>query len=366
MAQRMQSDAQEAADMKAAVARIVSRAKAQYDDYGAHRRPTPPVIDVLIISGGGDWGAFGAGFLKGWRTIPADQPLAMPEFAAVTGVSTGALIAPFAFLGDQAHIDEIDRLYRNPKEDWAKKRGALYFLPSHISLASIPGLERELKQNVTPDLVKQIADRGDGRLLVVNTTDLDDGSSRAFDLVAEAQRAVATNNFDRIREVMLASAGIPAVFPYRLIDNTMYVDGGITGNIIYGGRIAEVQSIQSVWQQQYPDLPIPKERIWVIFNNQFRPPPEVTPPNWPGVLGRALATSTRAATMTALRHMLAMVEISRLKRHADIEVRIASIPEDWKPPKEGTFVKESMNDLADVGLRLGSDRSCWQMDVPSW
>ena len=62
-------------------------------------RKAPPVIDILIISGGGDWGAFGAGFLKGWQKVPAQHPLAKPEFDAVTGVNTDALIARFAFLG---------------------------------------------------------------------------------------------------------------------------------------------------------------------------------------------------------------------------------------------------------------------------
>jgi hypothetical protein len=362
---RDDSDARTAAEGRALVSRLLKRTKAQYDDYAAHRRATPPVVDILIISGGGDWGAFGAGFLKGWRTVPADQPLAMPDFSAVTGVSTGALIAPFAFLGDEESIDRIDQLYRNPQKDWVKQRGALYFLPNHISFAEIPGLERALKDNVTPEVIKKIADHGaDGRVLAVNTTNLDDGMPQVFDLVTEAQRAVDTGDMDRIRTVLLASAGIPGAFPFRIIDGVMYVDGGITGNIIYGGRVSEENSLPAVWQQTYPDLPIPKTRFWVIFNNQFRPIPIVTAPNWPAVVGRALETSTRAATLTALRHLMAMAEISRLKRHADMEVRIVSIPGDWKPPKEGTFVKETMNNLADLGTRMGADPTSWQTDLP--
>ena len=82
--------------------RLLERTKAEYDRYTASGRKEPPVIDILIISGGGDWGAFGAGFLKGWQKVPAQHPLAKPEFDAVTGVSTGTLIAPFAFLGRRA------------------------------------------------------------------------------------------------------------------------------------------------------------------------------------------------------------------------------------------------------------------------
>src|SRR5262249_22597136 len=89
---------------------LIEHIKARYDRY-----PNEPlVVDALIISGGGDWGAFGAGFLKGWSRVQG--PLAKPEFDVVTGVSTGALISPFAFLGDDESIETIERLYRNPKK----------------------------------------------------------------------------------------------------------------------------------------------------------------------------------------------------------------------------------------------------------
>jgi Patatin-like phospholipase len=73
--------------------RLLERIKAEYDRYTAGAQKEPPVLDVLIVSGGGDWGAFGAGFLKGWHKVPAQHPLAKPEFDVVTGVSTGTLIA---------------------------------------------------------------------------------------------------------------------------------------------------------------------------------------------------------------------------------------------------------------------------------
>ncbi len=142
---------------RAAFDDIVAAVKARQDDYAAGRQSTPPVINILIISGGGDWGAFGAGFLKGWLKVDSKDPLALPQFNAVTGVSTGALIAPFAYLGDERSIDRINELYRNPKSDWVKTRGLLYFLPSHISFAAIPGLERELRQTVDMEMIRKIA-----------------------------------------------------------------------------------------------------------------------------------------------------------------------------------------------------------------
>jgi Patatin-like phospholipase len=346
--------------------RLIERTKAEYDRYTAVGRKEPPVIDILIISGGGDWGAFGAGFLQGWQKVPAGHPLAKPAFDAVTGVSTGTLIAPFAFLGDEQSIDEIVNLYRNPEPDWVKQRGVLYFLPDNISFAEVPGLEREMRKHITLDMLRRIAQTGaDGRLLAVNTTDLDTGTSRVFDLVTEAQRAVDSGQVDRIHNIMLASAGIPGAFPFRIIDDQLYVDGGVTGNIIYGGRIAEEDSLPALWQKAYPNLPIPKFRFWVIFNNQFRPVPQVTAPNWVAVIQRSLETSTRAATATAIRHLFEMAEIWRLKRKADVEVRVVSIPGDWFPPVPGVFIKESMNNLADLGEKMGADPASWGNEPPA-
>ena len=347
--------------------RLLERIKTEYERYAVGQRKTPPIIDILIISGGGDWGAFGAGFLKGWKKISSQNPLAMPDFDAVTGVSTGTLIAPFAFLGDDKSIDEIVNLYRNPGEDWVKQRGYLYFLPDNISFAEVPGLEREMREHINLDKLRQIAKAGaDGRLLAVNTTNLDLGQSRVFDLVAEAQYALESGNVDRVHNVMLASAGIPGAFPFRMIDNQLYVDGGVTGNIIYGGRIAEEDSLPAQWQKAFPTLQVPKFRFWVIFNNQFRPVPEVVAPRWPAVIQRSLETSTRAATATAVRHLFAMAEISRIKRKADVEVRIVSIPGDWFPPVPGTFVKESMNNLADLGEKMGADPGSWSTEPPAY
>ena len=244
---RTKGDEQAIAEGRRVLGRSLERAKAEYDRYTAGGRKAPPVIDILIISGGGDWGAFGAGVLKGWQKVPAQHPLAKPEFNAVTGVSTGTLIAPFAFLGDQQSIDDIVDLYRNPQEDWVKQRGFLYFLPDNISFAEVPGLEREIRKYITLDMLRRIAKAGtDGRLLAVNTTDLDTGTSRVFDLVAEAKQAADWGQVDRVHNIMLASAGIPGAFPFRIIDNELYVDGSVTGNIIYGGRIAEEDSLPAL------------------------------------------------------------------------------------------------------------------------
>jgi predicted acylesterase/phospholipase RssA len=113
--------------MQRLVARVGTKVDAPAKSVTARTQPT---IDILVISGGGDWGAFGAGVLKGWGRVTGE--FARPHFDVVTGVSTGALIAPFAFLGDEASIDRILQMYRNPQEDWAK-RGFVFFWPSNPS-----------------------------------------------------------------------------------------------------------------------------------------------------------------------------------------------------------------------------------------
>jgi hypothetical protein len=163
---------------------------------------------------------------------------------------------------------------------------------------------------------------------------------------------------------LLASAGIPAAFPFRIIDGVMYVDGGVTGNIIYGGRTQEESSFPALWQKTYPNLAIPKIRYWVIFNNQFKPVPQVTEPRWPAVFSRSMEMGTRSATITSMRHLFAQSEISRLKRGATIEVHIVSVPDNWTAPKPGVFVQETMNALTDMGEKMGEDPSSWQTTPP--
>ena len=241
LAQRQEHDAQMVEKALAFRQRIVERLKARYD---AH--PGAPVIyDILVLSGGGDWGAFGAGVLKGWSHVQG--PLAMPEFDVVTGVSTGALIAPFAFLGDARSLDTIVALYRHPGPDLVKQRWPLYFLPANESFATVPGLERELRARVDLAMIRRIADASrQGRFLLVNTSDVDDGSSWVWDVGSEAQRAVDSGDVERVHRILLASSGIPRAFPFREIDGALYVDGGITGNILYGGATREERSLPAM------------------------------------------------------------------------------------------------------------------------
>jgi predicted acylesterase/phospholipase RssA len=321
----------------------------------------PPTIDLLVISGGGDWGAFGAGVLKGWGRAQGGRP----QFDVVTGVSTGALIAPFAFLGDDASIERIVQLYRAPEKDIAASRGLLFFLPSKPSFYELPGLERALRTTLDRPMLERIAAaQGSGRGLLVNTTNVDLGDMHAWDLIAESRFALAGNDEDRVRRILLASAGIPGAFPARSIGDYLYVDGAITGNILYGGRTQEGDGLAALWRAKHPRAPMPRLRYWVIFNNQFRFPPQVTQDRWPDIMSRATIMATQTSTVNSMRHLFAMAQIAKLKYDVDIEVRVLSVPEAWVPTKPGTFVAEVMNDLADLGEKMGADQASWRTTPP--
>jgi Patatin-like phospholipase len=342
---------------------LMERAEGKVAAAAKRRQPTPPTIDLLVISGGGDWGAFGAGVLKGWGRVKGE--LARPQFDVVTGVSTGAMIAPFAFLGDDESIERIVTLYRNPKPDWVSSRGLVFFLPNNPSFYALPGLEREMRAALDRRMLERIAaEGGTGRALLVNTTNIDLGDMRAWDIVAETKVALASHDAERVYNILLASAGIPAVFPARGIADYLYVDGAITGNILYGGRVRNDESLPSRWLAKNPKLPMPRFRYWVIFNNQLRFPPQVTQERWPDIMSRATIMSTQTSTVNSMRHLYAQAEIARLKYGADVEVRLMAVPDAWRPPSPGTFQANVMNELADLGEKMGADPANWRTEAP--
>jgi predicted acylesterase/phospholipase RssA len=356
LAERRVQDAARSEGAKRLAAKMLARAEAKARTPGA-------TLDLLIISGGGDWGAFGAGVLKGWGRVAGE--MARPQFDAVTGVSTGALIAPFAFLGDDASIERIVQLYRNPAADIATSRGLTFFLPNNPSFYVLPGLERELRTALDRPMLERIAaQEPSGRLLLVNTTNIDLGDLHAWDLVAESKAALAAGEPERVHRILLASAGIPAIFPAQQIGSHLFVDGAITGNILYGARIDQDHGVAALWRAKHGRAPAPRVRYWVIFNNQFRFPPQVTRARWPDIMSRATIMATQNATVSAMRHLEANAELTRIRYGIDVELRIIAVPDTWEPKVAGTFKKEVMNDLADLGEKMGADPNSWSRGVP--
>jgi hypothetical protein len=363
VAARKAEDAARAGALNQLMGAFLQRVEVKAEAAAKGPQAAPATIDLLVISGGGDWGAFGAGVLKGWSRVKGE--LARPQFDVVTGVSTGAMIAPFAFLGDDESIERIVRLYRTPRADWTATRGLLFFLPNNPSFYALPGLEREMRTALDRRMIERIAaEESTGRVLLVNTTNVDLGDMRVWNIVAESKQALAERSEERVYQVLLASAGIPAVFPARSIGDYLYVDGAITGNILFRGHARENESFPARWLAAHPKVPIPRFRYWVIFNNQFRFPPQMIPEHWRDIMERATIMSTQTSTVNSMRHLYAQAELARLKYRADVEVRVMAVPESWVPPKPGTFQSEVMNALADLGEAMGADPASWKTDPP--
>ena len=188
-----------------------------------------PTTHILSLSGGGDNGAFGAGLIVGW-TAHGDRP----KFKLVTGVSTGALIAPFAFLGpdyDTALTDVYTNI--NPSKVYEKRFVATAALTEDALSDSTP-LYETISHYVDETMLARIAaEYQKGRLLLIQTTDLDAGRPVLWNIGAIAASG-DPKSLGLIRRVLLASASIPAAFPPVLFDveangkayQEMHVDGG--------------------------------------------------------------------------------------------------------------------------------------------
>jgi len=335
------------------IARVERRAEAIPDEI--------PTMNVLAMSGGGDYGAFGAGFLVGWGSI-SDPRWRRPDFDVVTGVSTGALLAPFAYLGTDDACLKVESLYRNPKKDWVQESGLLFFLPSNPSFMKIPGLERDLRAVIDATMIVEMAEQSrDGKLLAISATDLDLGRQRFWEVGAESEAAVGSGDYDRVQRILLASAAIPAAFPSIRIGESLYGDGGVTANVFFRLDIRNPSAFFPRWRAAHPGKPLPKVRYWIIINNQASHIPKTVQPKWPEVIGPSLAAAIRSATLAEVRWLSAQADYVNAKYGTDIEVRVVTIPNDWRPPVEGDFQKETMESLTELGRRLGSDPNSWTL-----
>lgn len=320
-----------------------------------------PVCDVLALSGGGDFGAFGSGFLLGWGETP-EATDRRPDFDGVSGVSTGSLIAPFAFLGDEGSLQQIDQFYRNPRQDWIKTRGWFFFLPMFPSFMEIPGLDRDIRGAIDEAFIRRIAARAsEGRVLLVSATNLDLGTQRAWDLGGYATRMQTPSDIDRIHRMMFASSAIPAVFPPIEIDGFLYADGGVTANVLLRLDPSSPTGFPQTWQRIHPGRPMPRIRYWIIVNNQLRQPPATVRTRWPSIFGPSLATAIRSATVAEIRWLAAQADYTNAAFGTNIEVRSVAIPDDWRPPVKGDFQKPTMDSLSDLGREMGKDPRSWTL-----
>jgi len=310
--------------------------------------PLPAGLDFLAVSGGGEDGAFGAGVLTAWENRPA--------FTLVTGVSTGALTAPFAYLGP-AWDDGLRKVYtRVSLADIAVQRPILAAVLND-GMADTAPLFRTISRLLDERMLAALAAAyGEGRLLFVGTTNLDSGSPVIWNIGAIAAsghpRALET-----IRKVLLASAAIPGAFPPVLFDaevagrryQELHVDGGaIAQTFLYPPALGNER--REAMRAGRRVLPI---RAWVIRN---------------GRLDSAWATTDRRAVTIASRAVATMIAASgffdaqRIWLNAErdgVAFRATWIGPGFDVPYERPFDPPYMRALFDYGQRRVRDGTAW-------
>lgn len=325
----------------------------------AHKAdPTIPLERAyyLAISGGGGDGAFGAGILNGWSKTGT-----RPKFEVVTGISTGALSAPYAFLGPE-YDGRLKEIYTTINDaDIMKKTGALGAVFGS-SLTDNSPLKALVARHVTPQLIDRIAaEYPKGRRLLIGTTNLDAQRPVVWDMTAIA----ASGNPDRVqlfRDVLVASAAIPGVFPPQLIkvqaDGKLYeelhVDGGTTTQ-------AFLLSAQNSLKEVDKALKFPRKRsLYVIINGSFAPQPEKTETKTLAIAARSISTLIKNQSIGDVYKMYAQ------SLRDEVDFNLVSIPSDFTAKGKSEFDQAYMRQLYDRGYQMGQVSSSWEKEPPDY
>jgi hypothetical protein len=315
-----------------------------------------PELNLLGVSGGGDDGAFGAGLLNGW-TERGDRP----EFFLVTGVSTGALTAPFAFLGSR-----WDAALRSVYTDitLADVVAQRFFTAAITSdgMADNTPLFRTISRHLDEAMLAEIA-RGydEGRLLLIGSTNLDAERPVIWNIGAIAKsghpRALET-----VRRVLLASSAIPGAFSPVLFDVTvdgrphqeLHVDGGAFAQVfLYPASVGELRR-QAIARRQR----VVPARAYVIRNGRLEPVGGQVERRTVGIAGRAVAAMISASGFSDVQRIYTATQ----RDH--VEFRVAHISPEFDVPYTTPFNQAYMRPLYDYGKRRTLEGRVWNERPP--
>ncbi|HBE92634.1 MAG TPA: patatin [Gammaproteobacteria bacterium] len=312
--------------------------------------------NYLAISGGGQRGAFGAGLLCGW-TVTGSRP----EFTMVTGVSTGALIAPFAFLGPEYdHV--IKEIYTGfSTKDIVEQRSILKTLLGDAATDSWP-LQEKIAKYIDEDVMAAIAaEHEKGRVLGIVTTNLDTARPVAWN-IGRIAASGSPEALQLIRDVMLASASIPAAFPPVMFDveadgqryDELHVDGGAT-SVLYlypigldWGKLAEKLEVKG------------KPNVYILRNGRWRK-------HWKSVDRSTIPIAIR--TIDSLMGSAVLGDSYRIylaTQRDGIQYNLAYIPESFNEKSSESFDKEYMTKLFNLGHQMAIDGYQWNTVPPGY
>jgi predicted acylesterase/phospholipase RssA len=350
------------------LARVAVTALRRELDYAGRTgvKDLPPAV-YLAISGGGENGAYGAGILTAWSEVGT-----RPEFKAVTGVSTGALIAPFAFLGPDRD-KELERFYTTiDKSQVMVSRGLISGVLGDSLYDSGP-LLRLIRSVLTPDFVAAIGKEYSekGRLLFVATTNLDVPVGVLWNIGAIA----AGGNKDApelIAKILLASASIPGALPPVMIDveaggqryQEMHVDGGTVAQVVLyppsfsGDDLKEavgpngMRLLQTVAHRE--------RELYVIRNSRPGPDFETVDRSTLKIAGRAVST------LISTQGIGDLYQLYLVCQRDHIDYNVTYIPNSFSEKITAPFDRGYMNRLYRVGREQMLAGKAWSKYPPGY
>ena len=310
----------------------------------------------LALSGGGANGAFGAGLLVGWSAA-GDRP----EFTMVTGISTGALMATFAFLGED-YDDELKEMYTTySTKDLVRKRTILAAITG-VSAADTAPLKKMLAKYLDHRVMEKVAaEYRKGRRLFVGTTNLDAKRPVIWNigLIACSGKPGA---LELIHDIIVASASIPAAFPPVLVKveadgkiyDELHVDGGTASQVfLYPAELD--------WKRVLEKLEVPgTPASYVIRNSQLKPDWETVKPKIIPIAGISISSLIRTQGIGD------MYRIYLDCQRDGIDYNLAYIPEKFDEKPQEDFDPVYMGKLFDLGYNMAKDGYPWEKAPPGF
>lgn len=315
-----------------------------------------PHWEMLAISGGGDNGAFGAGLINGW-TAHGGRPV----FELVTGVSTGGLSAPFAYLGPEWD-DALRDVYTGVGVHDIVVRRSIFAAVFNDGLLDTTPLYAMISRHLGAAMMEALAKAyDDGRLLLIGTTDLDAQTPVIWNIGAIAKSG-HPRALDTIRRILLASASIPGAFPPVMFDVTvngqqrqeLHVDGGAFAQAFLYPRAISAQRRALIQAGRR----VPTGTAYVIRNAKLSS-------DWQSVERRTYSIAGRAiATMIASSGYNDVVRIWNTVREDRFNYRLAYIGQDFTVPYTTPFNQDYMRALYDYGFQQGRAGYNWATQPP--
>jgi hypothetical protein len=335
-------------DVEAAVIPGLPGVRFWADSFGAFADALPPDKNPwLILSSGGSSGAYGAGVLVG-----LSQAGKRPEFSVVTGVSIGAVMAPYAFLGakydDQLRDSFLNLTSADVFEDAVRAD----------SLVDTWPLKNSLAKRVTPEVLADIAaEHRKGRRLFVVTADLDSERAVIWNMGAIAVHGgeAALNLF---RQVLLAASAIPGMFPPVYIDveangrkfQEMHADGGVFGPFFVA---------PPSWLIEAASEQLPVDKLYVIIHSKLVPEFDVTGPEKIFILGKTISAALKAGAQAEL------ALLSTAAKRDGIELNVAYVDGSFRQPAQTAFDQKQMTALFNLGLEQAKNGTAFRTQNPS-